>query len=113
MARTFMITDDLDGTANAETVEFSVRGQRYEIDLSSKNQQKFDAALAEWVGHARKVGGAGRPRGSGGGGQKPRRDKAQVDAIRQWARANGWPDLGDRGRIPYAAEEAYNKAQGS
>lgn len=58
----------------------------------------------------------GRPRGSGTaartGAQKAKRDPEQLNAIRQWARANGWPDLGDRGRIPMAAEEAYNAATG-
>lgn len=110
MARTYVVTDDVDGSQGAKTIEFSYRGQRYEIDLAEKNEKKFDDAMSSWVGHARKVGGAGRPAGSGSrAGQKGKRDPEQLNAIREWARANGY-EVSDRGRIKAEIEEAYNAA---
>lgn len=112
MAKSVVIIDDLDGSQGAETVEFSFRGERYEIDLGSKNQQRLDEALAEFVGHARKLGGsraAGAPRRSAG--QPAKRDAAQLQAMREWGRQNGWPDLSDRGRVPAEVEAAYNAAK--
>lgn len=39
-----------------------------------------------------------------------RRSKEELDEIRTWAKANGWPDIKDRGRIPAEVEDAYNAA---
>lgn len=39
-----------------------------------------------------------------------KRSKEELDEIRTWAKANGWPDLKDRGRIPQEVEDAYNAA---
>ncbi len=30
--------------------------------------------------------------------------------VREWARANGWPELAERGQIPHKAISAYNEA---
>jgi nucleoid-associated protein Lsr2 len=45
MARQITITDDLDGSPNAETTSYSFDGQDYEIDLSPENREKFRQAL--------------------------------------------------------------------
>lgn len=39
-----------------------------------------------------------------------KRSKEELDAIRTWARANGWPDIKDRGRINTDAQAAYDAA---
>lgn len=39
-----------------------------------------------------------------------KRDPEELSAMRTWARANGWPNLKDKGRVPIAAEQAYTKA---
>ena len=48
------LVDDLDGGRAEETVRFALDGTEYEIDLSAKNAAKLRAALATFVGHAKK-----------------------------------------------------------
>lgn len=102
-----LLTDDLDGTelksGDGETVEFSIDGTSYEIDLSPKNAKALRSALATYVGAARKSG-SGRTRRRGGAG---RTDREQLQAVRVWARANGY-EVSDRGRISSALMELYN-----
>ncbi len=55
---TVTLVDDFDGEGPAdETVEFSIDGVNYEIDLSSKNAQKLRNDLKGWVEASRRVGG--------------------------------------------------------
>ena len=42
---TVEMTDDIDGTAAAETIAFRVDGTAYEIDLSKKNAAKMRRSL--------------------------------------------------------------------
>ena len=49
MARQIGITDDIDGSPDAQTITFSFDGQNYEIDLSQENQEKFRQALAPYL----------------------------------------------------------------
>lgn len=93
------LVDDLDGGKADESLTFSLDGVEYAIDLSAKNAGKLRDALAQFVGHAQRVGGR-KQRGAGtrtpvkAGG-----DKAQNQAIREWARSQG-KQISDRGRIP-------------
>ena len=48
------LVDDLDGGRAEETVQFALDGTDYEIDLSAENAAKLRAALATFVGHAKK-----------------------------------------------------------
>lgn len=104
------LIDDIDGTTVAngkgETIEFGLDGVLYEIDLADKNAKRFRDALAPFVGSARKVSARGARR-AGGGGRSARADKAQTQAIREWAKENGY-EISDRGRIPASIIEAYN-----
>jgi hypothetical protein len=50
-----ILTDDLDGTDGAETVQFSVDGTSYEIELAPKNRARFDKALAPYLESARRI----------------------------------------------------------
>jgi hypothetical protein len=50
-----VISDDLDGSADAETIAFGWDGVNYEIDLSAKNRTKLDKAFAPYVQAARRV----------------------------------------------------------
>ncbi|MBM7786807.1 histone-like nucleoid-structuring protein Lsr2 [Tenggerimyces flavus] len=103
------LIDDIDGTTVAngkgETIEFGIDGVLYEIDLADKNAKRFRDALAPFVGSARKVSARGARRVSGG--RSARADKAQTQAIREWAKENGY-EISDRGRIPATIIEAYN-----
>ncbi len=101
-----VLIDDLDGGTAAETVTFALDGVSYEIDLSDKNARKLRADLATWTGHARKAGSVrGGSRRRGGGSAK----RADLSAVREWARANGH-SVSDRGRISAEVQAAYDKA---
>ena len=105
---TVTLVDDLDGGPADESVEFSVDGKSYEIDLSSNNVGKLRSALAPYVSAARRSGG----RRSSSGGSAPGRsasDREQNHAIREWAVAEGMK-ISERGRIPSNVLEAYHQA---
>ena len=50
--RVFLV-DDIDGTSDAQTIEFSIGRDAYTIDLSEKNASKLEAALAQAEQEAR------------------------------------------------------------
>lgn len=110
--KTFVhLTDDLDdkpiADGEGETLTFSVRGQTYEIDLSSKNVEAFEKAIGKYVDAARKVSaGASRKAAS-----RPSRIGADVDpkAVRAWAEANGI-EISPRGRIKAEVVEQFRAA---
>jgi hypothetical protein len=106
------LIDDLDNGKAEETVSFALDGVSYEIDLSAKNAAKLRDALANYVANARRAGrGSGaRAAGSGRRGRPARSDREQTQAIREWARKNGFK-VGEKGRIPGDVLEAYH-AQG-
>jgi hypothetical protein len=101
------LIDDIDEGPAAETVTFGLDGVSYEIDLSEKNAKKLRADFANWAGHARRSGGTrgGSRRRSSGSPAK----RADLSAVREWARANGHT-VSDRGRISAEVQAAYDKA---
>jgi hypothetical protein len=103
------LIDDLDNGKADETVTFGLDGVNYEIDLSAKNAAKLRDALANYVANARRSGRAASPRtgGSGRRGRGARGDREQTQAIRAWARRNGYK-VGEKGRIPGDVLEAYH-----
>jgi hypothetical protein len=108
------LVDDLDGGRADETVQFALDGKAYEIDLSSANADKLRDALGEFVTAARRAGrerrgGAGRSAAASASARLGV-DREQNQAIRDWARANGY-EVSDRGRIPAEVLEAYNQKQ--
>ena len=96
-----ILDDDIDGGPADETITFSLDSAKYEIDLSAKNAAALREAMAPFIGHARKVGGRGRPRAGRAG-----RSGGDTAAIREWARANGFK-ISDRGRISAEIMSAY------
>ncbi len=100
--------DDLDGgeTPADETIRFDLDGADYEIDLSKANADRLRETLAPYITAGRRVGSKRRTskafRTATG-----TRDLVQV---RAWARANGWPDIRDRGRVAAEILEAYDRA---
>jgi hypothetical protein len=101
------LIDDLDGGEAEETVQFSLDGVPYEIDLSAANAKKVRDSLAPFVEHARKAGGAaagGRRRRSRAASSRER----SAD-IRAWAKARGIK-VNERGRIPATVVEEYERA---
>jgi hypothetical protein len=101
------LIDDIDGGEAEETVQFSLDGVPYEIDLSSANAKKVRDSLAPFVEHARKAGGVaagGRRRRSRAASSRER----SAD-IRAWAKARGIK-VNERGRIPATVVEEYERA---
>lgn len=102
-----VLFDDIDGGQADETVSFSLDGVSYEIDLTSAHAAELRNALAQWVGHARKLGGrtsAGRP--TTGRSRPASRSASDAGAIREWAKANGY-EVSERGRISAQVRSAY------
>lgn len=108
------LVDDLDGSDAEETVEFGLDGVSYQIDLSEDNAAELRDALAQYVEHARRTGGRRRsasrpPVAVAAAAKAPTHvDREQNQAIRTWARSNGYT-VSDRGRIPFEVVEAYHK----
>jgi hypothetical protein len=102
--------DDVDGGEADETVTFSLDGVDYTIDLSHGNADGLRKSLAEFVGSARRIG---RTSTKGGGRTqvRPGGDRAQNQAIREWARRNGHP-ISERGRIPADLITRFQEANG-
>jgi hypothetical protein len=103
------IQDDLDGSGGAEAVTFGLDGRAYEIDLTPKNREKLEGALAPYLAAARKVAPSGRvsrtnttPSGSG-------LPAEELQAIRAWAAEQGI-DVAARGRIAARVVDAYHAA---
>lgn len=115
MARRFVVIDDMTGEEDAETVEFSLRGKHYEIDLAAASQELLDKALFPFIEAARSGGAAPAPsRGAqrtvATGRPTPNREHAQ--AVRDWARGQGM-EVSVRGRISTRIQEAFDEAHGT
>lgn len=101
-----VLEDDLDGGEATETVSFGLDGTSYEIDLNAKNAASLRNAIANYVGHGRKVANARR-------GRKATTSTnlgASAREIRDWARSNGHV-VSDRGRIPAEVRDAFAAAR--
>lgn len=117
MARQVITTliDDLDGKPADRTVEFSLDGASYTIDLSDANAGKLRKALDPFISAGSRVGRGGSSRGSGrpsaSGTGRAGNDRDQNRQIREWAAANGH-SVSERGRIPQSVTDAYRAAHG-
>lgn len=109
MARTYVLTDDIDGTSGAETVEFTYGSVSYAIDLSRKNRGALEKALKPYVGAARKVSSRSRPKPPTRGRRSHATPKSDLAAIRNWAGEQGIA-VADRGRIAKDVVDAYRAA---
>lgn len=105
-----VLVDDLDNVETDEitTVPFSFDGRSYEIDLAPGNREKFEAAIAPYIQAGRSAGKV-KSVATSGAKRPARTDKAQLDAMRSWARANGY-EVSDRGRLSKEVQEAYHAA---
>jgi hypothetical protein len=93
--------DDIDGTAAAETVVFTIDGSRFEIDLSERNAAKLRAVMTGWIAASRRSGPRRAP-----GSSRPAPDPAEATKARKWAVDNGF-DVGPRGRLRSEVLDAY------
>lgn len=106
MARKTVVAleDDLMGGPADETVRFSLDGVDYEIDLCARNAERLRNEFDEFVAAGRRL----RTQTLRSGGETPRIDRAQLTAIRDWARRQGL-QVSPRGRIPAEVMDAYNR----
>ena len=108
-----------------QTIEFGFDGRRWELDLCPAHLDEFERFMVRLSGAGRELGrirAGGSGSGSGGssnggaraGGRK--RAPAASDQLssedrvrcRTWAKSQSeWRQLGDRGRLPPAAVEAW------
>jgi len=107
MARTVVviITDDLDGSPDAETVTFGLDGTKYEMDLGEANRAKLLGALAPFIEAARRVNRGGRRRVA----DRPPAARTDRAAVRAWARESGLA-VSERGRISADVMKQYDAA---
>ncbi|MGW6021282.1 histone-like nucleoid-structuring protein Lsr2 [Streptomyces sp. NPDC055099] len=103
--------DDLTGEESSEIATHSILidGAGVEIDLTDENYEKLLAILNPYLhaDGARRIRGAAKAKGKSkaqAGGE------ADSSAIRAWAKDNGF-EVNDRGRVPAAVREAYEKAR--
>lgn len=104
---TVTVTDDLDGSANAKEVTFSLNGESWTIDLSAKNRNALEKALKPYIAKATKQGRRRSvPTSKRSSASGSRKDLA---AVREWAKSNGH-QVSDRGRISATVQQAYDAA---
>jgi hypothetical protein len=106
---TVTITDDLDGSANAKEVSFSLDGRTWVIDLSAKNRAALERALKPYIAKATEQGRA-KSRGKTARSSSRSRSRRDVAAVREWAKNNGH-QVSDRGRVSAEVQRAYDAAQ--
>src|SRR4051794_3888689 len=113
MARQVITTliDDLDGKKADRTVEFSLDGVNYTIDLSEANAGKLRKALDPFIAAGTRMGRAGRIATRRGAPARTAGSRDENRLIREWAVANGH-QISERGRIPQGVTEAYRAANG-
>jgi hypothetical protein len=105
---TVTITDDLDGSANAKEVSFSLNGKTWVIDLSAKNRAALEKALKPYIAKATEQGPRNR-RGKVTRTSSRSKSRTDLAALREWAKNNGHK-VSDRGRISADVQKAYDAA---
>ncbi|MEP6650254.1 MAG: Lsr2 family protein [Lapillicoccus sp.] len=104
---TVTVIDDLDGSANAKEVTFSLNGESWTIDLSTKNRAALEKALKPYIAKATKQGR--RRTVSSSRKTTVRAPRMDLAAVRDWAKSNGH-QVSDRGRISASVQQAYDAA---
>jgi hypothetical protein len=104
------VIDDLTGDEGASPVEFAIDGVTYEIDLTSGNAEALRNKLADYIANGRKLGKpskVGKATASRASTSKPKIDREQSKAIREWLQRNDIP-VAPRGRISEINLIAFN-----
>lgn len=106
------LISDISGKEAQGTVQFSVDGKYYRLDLTGPEEKKFRDALAGYTEKAQKVPKnevAQSRKRSSAPSSSARHERGR---IREWANANGY-SVGDRGRIAQSIQDAYYAAVGN
>ncbi|WP_327356309.1 histone-like nucleoid-structuring protein Lsr2 [Streptomyces sp. NBC_01304] len=103
--------DDLTGEESSDIATHSILidGAGVDIDLTDGNYEKLLELLNPYLqaDGARRIRGAAKAKGKSQASTGGRDDSS---AIRAWAKVNGF-EVSDRGRVPAAVREAYEKAR--
>ncbi len=107
-----------------ESVSFGYDGYNYALDLCAPHAENFHNTVQTMIGWS-----SGRSRISSGrltraaassasqpeavSSRRSTPERERLRAIREWARENDYPDLGDRGRIPRRIMAEYDAAHGA
>lgn len=119
-----IITDDLDGKElpeSTEPVRMTWGSVSWDLFLSDKNQDKINEVITGWTQNAETVRpiaanpAATRKRNKSAGPSLSDLDVSRTEfmahpAVKAWEQQAG-KSIGDRGRVPVAAIEAYQAAQ--
>lgn len=93
-----------------ETIEFSMEGTAYSIDLCEAGAERMRRAVAPFTEAAQVQTGRKRTRTrTSSNGKTAAHNPSENDQIRTWARGNGF-DVADRGRISGEIIVAYKEA---
>lgn len=104
------LIDDIDGSPATTTIEFSVGGKNYVIDLSEQHADEFNKALAPYIEHARRARRAPANKHKSRSSSEAARAKRQKNAqIRAWALENG-VTVSKRGQLGQDTIAAYEAA---
>lgn len=99
--------DVIEEGSGGGSVEFSINGTKYTIDLTEKEVEKFNSSVEHYVTNATRVGG--RRKTTTASRSASGRSREQLQAIRDWARKNGH-QVSDRGRISAEIQDAFDVA---
>jgi Lsr2 len=116
MAQKVILVDDLDGSEHdVTTIQLSMDGDTYEIDLSPSNLARLRQAVQPFTTAGRRVGAQKSPtsrrRSRGAKDVAAGKRDGRAARMRTWAKDNGY-DLPAFGRIPNEVVEAYHEAHG-
>jgi hypothetical protein len=108
-----------DEVAGDESVSFSYDGYAYSLDLCAAHAETFHSTIHDLISisaererlgtpsrRGRAVAASSIPPTPEPARGPARRDKEQLQAIRDWANSNGYK-VSNRGRIPAEVEQAY------
>jgi Lsr2 len=112
MAKTVIVklTDDMDGGDADETIQFSLDGKSYEVDLSTTNASKLRDALKPYIENGRGIGTGIRvrsPRPSGSPAADTLYSQLSDD---EKTRFRAWADMPTARRISDARIKSWNAA---
>lgn len=99
-----ILIDDVDGSPADRTIQFSLNGSAFEIDLSEANAQRLEKAMAPFVEKASKV-----TRAASKGKRPAAGGRSFSQSVRLWAKEQGIT-VPDRGRVPNEVIDQYNAA---
>ena len=96
------ITDDLDGSKDAQPYSFAWQGTEYTIDLNNKNFKAMEKQMRPYVEAGTKVSRRSPRRVTGTA-------RTDATAVREWAKGQGLA-VSERGRIPKSVAQQYDAA---